>query len=132
MDMTKASRRPFPFTSTHEWVVGCSSCPFNHTKWQRDPTEPHCRKCGITKSRAEYRKEDIDIEACPMGKIATCRQCQGLLPIPVEASPTYSLCTRCLYPGAPVYHTVGEALKAMADINAGVEPDLPSPKPKPC
>jgi len=113
--MTINPKRPHPFTSNHEWTECCAtSCPFDHSKHQRNPREIHCRKCGITLSRAQARSDDIDVEACPIREIKQCRKCKRVMPIPVESS--VSLCARCLYPNAPIYHTAKEALKAMLDI----------------
>jgi hypothetical protein len=120
--MTSLPGRPFPFTSSHEWVEECeSSCPFNHSRGRR-----HCRKCGITRDMAQARSLDldgIDVEACPVRDINKCRRCQVLSPIPVECLPSYSLCPSCLHPNTPTYHTVKEALAAMLDINAGKPPE---------
>jgi hypothetical protein len=120
------SRRPFPFTSTHEWVDECeSSCPFNHWTHRKYPSEQHCRKCGISSGMAQSREKDIDIEACPMRDINKCRQCQELMPIPVECPASYSLCLSCLHPHTTTYHTAREAIAAMLDINAGKSPEPP-------
>lgn len=122
------SKRPHPFIMDHEWVVGCSLCPFDHSKHQKDPAETHCRKCGITLSRAKAREDDIDVEACPIREVRECRKCGRISPIQVDSPESYSVCTLCQHPDIPMYHSAAEALKAMQDISAGVQADPPKIK----
>ena len=119
-------RRPFPFTSSHEWVDECeSSCPYNHPGCQEDPTGRHCRKCGIAMSMALSRERDIDIEACPIRNIGRCRRCERLGPITMESSVDVSICHTCLHPHVFHASSVTGAIAAMLNINAGMTPDPP-------
>lgn len=123
-----ADKRPFPFTSDHDWVGDCTLCPFDHPRGKLSGGARHCRKCGIARTYAEQRSDDIDVEACPVSHVGTCRSCKKTTRIDVQ-EPQVDVCFTCQHPDVPTLHSVGEALKYMLDVNAGVEPDPPSEKP---